>query len=150
MTNKLEENKPRRVPVSGLRDILNVMGKDPEFVYRFVEDVDENGTKIQAYIRGGYELTQVGKNSNVIVGEEAVYKSKRKEGGSIVRYPSGSNGKSLYLMQIKKEWHEEDQAAKMEHIDEVESLIKGKKTSEDNELGQYGKVTIEDGLAKSQ
>ena len=140
--NRLEENKMDRVPVSGMRDILTVMNKDENFVYRFVKDVDEQGSRIQRFLRGGYEFERVGRDSNISVGADAVYKSRRKDVGSIIRYPGDSHGTYLYLMKIRKDWYEEDQKAKQDKIDEVEDLMKGKKTSDENELGQYGSMRI--------
>ncbi len=144
-----KENKPRRVPVSGLRDILAVFGKDPAFVYRLIKDVNENGARIQQFIRGGYTLTEAGKDSDITVGEECVYQSKTRKGGSIVAFPAGE-GAFLYLVQIKKEWYDEDQEAKYRQIDEVEAQITGKHSEEDNELGQYGDIKINDGMAKRE
>ena len=138
--NRVTENKPRRVPVGGQRDILSVFGKSDEFEYRFVKDKVENGSRIQRFIRGGYDFTRTGKDSQIIIGEEAVYKSKHGR-GSIIRYPAGGE-EFLYLMEIRKEYYEEDQATKMDSINELESNIIGKKTSEDNELGQYGSVKL--------
>jgi len=137
--NRLTENKPRRVPVSGQRDILTVYGKDPGKEYRFVKDKDENGMRIQNFKRGGWEFTDP--KTGISVGEENVHKSK-KGTGSIVRYPAGE-GEWLYLMEIRKEWYEEDQVTKQELVNESESSIAGKKSSDDNELGQYGNVKVE-------
>ncbi len=143
--NRQTENKPARVPVSGLRDILSVYGKDPGKEYRFIVDNDENGMRIQTFKRGGWEFTQSGDHSSIQVGQECVYKSERSN-GSIVRQPSGTGKDGSvqynYLMEIKKEWFEEDKAAKNASIDETESAITGKVSSEDNELGQYGEVKI--------
>lgn len=137
--NRMTENKPRRVPVGGMRDILTVFGKDPDKHYRFVKDKTEGGSRIQRFIRGGYDFVRTGKDSQIIVGEEAVYKSKNGQ-GSIVRYPSGED--FLFLMEIPMEYYNEDQDAKMESIDELEASITGSRESDDNELGQYGNVKI--------
>lgn len=134
---KTEENKKfERVPVSGLRDILTVYDKDPNFHYRFVEDKDESGSRILKFKRGGYDFAD---SSLHEVGQESVYKSKKGE--SIVRVPTGG-GKFSYLMRIKKEWYEEDQRAKASKIDEIESVIKRTGTTDDKNFGQYGDVKI--------
>lgn len=140
--NRLEEEKFDRVPVSGMRDILTVLGKDPNFHYRFVKDTNEDGSRIQRFIRGGYEFERVGQNKDIQVGADAVYKSRRKGVGSIIRFPGDSHGTHLYLMRIKREWYDEDQGEKTRAIDEVESQITRKKSSDENELGQYGSVKI--------
>ena len=131
-------NKQQRVPVSGQRDILTVYGKDPSKEYRFVLDNNDGGLRIQQFIRGGWEFTDA---NTVTVGEENVWKSE-KSGGSVVRKPAGE-GKYLYLMEIRKEWYDEDQRSKAERIEESEASITGKRSPESNELGQYGEVKIE-------
>lgn len=137
--NRETSAKQTRVPVSGLRDILTVYGKDPTKKYRFVQDKGDNGMRIQNFKRGGWEFTDA--SGGIKVGQESVYKSERTT-GSIVRYPSGE-GYYSYLMEINKEWYDEDQAAKAEAIDELEETISGKRSSDDNKLGQYGDVSIE-------
>jgi len=136
-------NKPQRVPVSGQRDILTVYGKDSNKQYRFVKDNDEGGMRIQQYIRGGWNFTDP--SGGIIVGEENVHKSKKGE-GSIVRRPAGE-GQWLYLMEIKKEWYDEDQAAKAEVVNQSESAITGTR-SPDSDDGQYGSVKIKSAQGK--
>jgi hypothetical protein len=138
-TNRLTENKPDRVPVSGLRDILTVYGKDDRFKYRFVEDSDERGMRIMRFQRGGWTFTEAGEESDIIVGEECVYKSR--QGESIIRYATG-HARYSYLMQIPKELWTEDQKAKQDAITETEKTMTRRKHEDDNELGQYGKLKI--------
>lgn len=138
--NRQTENKPTRVPVSGIRDILAVYGKEPDKEYRFVKDTTEGGSRIQAFIRGGWQFTQGGDHSKIVVGDECVYKSEKGH-GSIIRYPAG-NDQYLFLMEIRKEWYEEDQANKAAHLDEIEAQMTRKRSEDDNELGQYGQVKI--------
>lgn len=133
------EKRPTRVPVSGLRDILTVLNKDPEYEYRFVTDGDDFGSRILKYKRGGYELVP---SDEVEVGEESVY--KQRDGGSIVRIPSG-NGKFLFLMKIRKEWYDEDQKGKQDQVDMIEQSMErniSPDEAEDHDLGQYGKVKV--------
>ena len=92
--------------------------------------------------RGGWTYArQDDMPGGISVGEESVYKSKKN--GSIIRFPSGE-GLFSYLMKIKKEWYDEDQAAKAQAIDDVEQTIigTGRPDGEENE-GQYGSVKIE-------
>ena len=142
--NRNEEAKLERTPVSGMRDLLSVLGKSPDKEYRFVKDNHEDGARIQTFMRGGWDFVRPGKDEEIKVGQSNVYRSKRpgKSAESIVRFPSGSDAEWLYLMQIKKEWYDEDQQAKIDNIRETESQIKGKRSSDDNELGQYGNVKV--------
>ena len=144
-TNRVTENKPNRVPVSGIRDILTVYGKDDRFKYRFVDDVDEKGMRIMRFTRGGWTFTEGGEHSDIVVGEECVYKTR--DGSSIIRFPSGQ-GRFSYLMQIPREIWDSDQKAKQDEIDEVEATItrpiamQSAINAEASGSGQYGKVTI--------
>jgi len=137
--NRETENKPNRVPVSGLRDILTVYGKNPDFSYRFVEDADERGSRIQRFLRGGWNFTRAGERDEISVGQECVYKSKQD--GSIVRYNTGG-GRYSYLMQIPMKLFKEDQRAKEASIAEQEQAIVGKRPTKGDELGQYGEVKL--------
>lgn len=135
-------NKPTRIPVSGVRDIMTVLGKDPDFEYRFVLDKQERGARMMRFDRGGWTFARNDDlHGGISVGEESVYKSKND--GSIIRYPTGE-GFFSYLMKIKKEWYDEDQAAKADAIDATEATIirAGRPDGEENE-GQYGTVKIE-------
>ncbi len=136
-----ERNKPTRIPVSGIRDIMTVLGKDPNFEYRFVLDKIEGGARIMRFNRGGWTFARNDDMpGGITVGTESVYKSKKD--GSIVRFPTGE-GYFSYLMKIKKEWYDEDQAAKADAIDAVEETIirAGRPDGEENK-GQYGSVKI--------
>lgn len=129
--------RPNRVPVSGHRDILTVVGKDDDFVYRWVLDKQEDGSRIQRFALAGYDFVQ---SENVRVGQDSVYQTKNV--GSIVRKPSG-DGQYLYLMRIPKEWYQEDQDAKARVISEKEGSIARERNPEDKgDDGQYGSVKI--------
>jgi hypothetical protein len=140
--NRQMENKPERVPVDGMRDVMTVHGKDPAYKYRWVTDTDEKGSRIWKFKRGGWELATLdSEESRIQVGQEAVYKSK--EDGSLVRLHTG-DGRYSYLMRIKKEWYDADQASKEENIAEMEAGITGTQTSQgDANHGQYGSVRFE-------
>lgn len=136
-----KSNKPRRVPVGGIRDIMTVYGKDPAFKYYWVKDAHEDGSRIARFKRGGYEFVrQENDRDEYVIGEEAVYKSKHN--GSIIRLPTG-NGEYSYLMRISMEFHLEDKAAKAEALLELEDQITGQGSSqgrEPNDEGVYGNV----------
>ena len=140
-------NKRRRVPVSGQRDILAVLNKDPNKHYRWVKAANENGMRIFKFKQAGYEFSDP-TETGLIVGEDLVSKSRREDGGSVISYQveNDKNGSPqyLYLMETKKEWYEEDQQLKQAELAELEdSMIRRNVTPDDNELGQYGNVKIE-------
>ena len=139
---KNEINKPTRIPVSGIRDIMTVLGKDPHFQYRFVLDKTEGGARIMRFDRGGWTFARMDDlPGGISVGTESVYKSKTD--GSLVRFPTGE-GYFSYLMKIKKEWFDEDQLAKLDAIDATEkSIIEAGRPDGEENKGQYGEVKIE-------
>ena len=139
--NRQTENKARRVPVSGMRDIMTVLNKEEGYSYRWVTDIDEKGSRIYKYKRGGWEMSPLETTEGeIIVGEEAVFRTENKE--DIIRLHVGA-GQFAYLMRIKKEWYDEDQKAKADAIDEVERTITQTGSSTGESFGQYGKVTID-------
>lgn len=134
MTNKESISKApsgrvARTPV-GQRNILTVKGKDPNYEYRIVNDVDDRVTQFQdaGYVIDGDEAVDVG--------------DKRASSGS--GYAPGSKkmfsvggGIKAFVMKIKKEWYDEDQAEKQRKADAQEASIKEKALS-----GTYGELKI--------
>lgn len=147
---KAAEGKPAtRVPVSGQRDIMSVFNKDKNFHYRWVVDLDERGSRILKFERAGYHFSPIEtEDQRLVVGEDAVYRSRKEDRDvSIIRLPTGG-GHFSYLMRIKKEWYNEDQEAKQLPIDEMEAQITGDLTPDGQskkDLGQYGSVSIKRG-----
>ena len=139
--NRQTENKDfERVPVSGMRDIMTVLNKEEGYEYRWINDTDEKGSRIYKFKRGGWELAPLQTSAGeVTVGEEAVYRSEGKD--DIVRLHVGA-GQFAYLMRIKQEWYDADQAAKQAEIDEVEATIAGTGSSTGQDFGQYGSIKI--------
>ena len=101
--------------------------KDPNFQYRFVNDV---GSRIHQMKEAGYELVT---DDDMVVGESRV--SDPTSQGSAKRVIS-KDGTVGYLMRQKKEWYEEDQAAKQAKNDELEQSMKNEATQQ----GYYGSI----------
>ena|SRR6185369_7166111 len=102
--------------------------KDPNFVYRFVNDT---GSRISNFQAAGYEFVE---DSSLVVGDSRVFDPS--DIGSSKRVTS-NDGTVSYLMRIKKEYYEEDQAAKAALVDETEQAMK-----RDASQGMYGKITV--------
>lgn len=126
--DKRENEVRQRVPVSGVRDVLTVYGKDPNYEYRFVNDASN---RIARFQRGGWEIV----TDDLEVGAPRVGVPESE--GSAVKVSVGG-GTQAYLMRIKKEWYDEDQKAKYAHLDEVEEAIYG----EVNKPGMYGEIKL--------
>lgn len=102
--------------------------KDPSYVYRFVNDT---GSRIQNFKAAGYEFVT---GDDLIVGDNRV--SDATDLGSAKRVIS-NDGTTSYLMRIKREWYEEDQASKAAAIKEQEAAMK-----QEASAGMYGKLNI--------
>lgn len=125
--SKAPVGRVTRTPV-GSRNILTVKGKDPNYEYRIVNDTDDRITQLQ---EAGYELVS---DEAVDVGDKRV--SQGTSVGSKKVFSVGQ-GIKAYVMRIKKEWYEEDQALKQRRVDAQESSIKEKALD-----GTYGKLDI--------
>lgn len=106
---------PRRTPINGVRSRLSVRGKEPGYEYRIVNDIDDRIAEFQEY---GWEVVS---DDKVKVGDKRVA-NPTSEGTP--KQISVGGGTKAYLMRIKKEFYEEDQAAKAKQVNELESSMK--------------------------
>lgn len=102
--------------------------KDPNYVYRFVNDT---GSRIANFQAAGYEFVQ---DSDLIVGDSRVFDPSDIGSGKRV---TSNDGTVSYLMRTKKEYYEEDQAAKAAQINDTEQAMK-----QEASQGMYGKLKI--------
>ena len=123
--------RPQRTPING-RNILTVTGKDPNYVYRIVNAV---GDRIQQFKEAGYELVN---GADVKVGERRLDSATAE--GSHAMAVVDKEGTKAFVMRIRKEWYEEDQAAKQAHVADLEQSIK-KDALANNDL-RSGKLEI--------
>jgi len=113
----------------GKRGRLTVASKDPNFVYRIVNDKDD-GARVAEMQEKGYEIV----THSTKIGDKRVGLPTKE--GTPTQINVGGGMKAV-LMRIKKEWYDEDRAAKDMEIDELEAGYKG--TMAD----AYGKVSID-------
>jgi len=120
----------RRTPVGTAKNILRISGGDPDFMYRVVNDT---GDRIEQLKERGYEIVQ---DTKVTVGTRRI-NNPTKEGTPV--QVSVGGGMKGFVMRIRKDWYDEDQAEKQRLVDEQEraTIEKAKKDSD------YGKVTVE-------
>lgn len=138
------EGGRKRTPLYEQRDKLTVKGKEPGYTYRWVNDVKE-GSRLQAFTEAGYEFVD---DAEIKVGDEMA--GRENQLGSKVSRVVGSDSTrkepvKAYLMRIKDDWYEEDQAAKQETINENEKGIVDRAGLSENEdmSGFYGKIKLE-------
>lgn len=126
-TSKAPSGRPQRTPV-GTRNVLTVKGKDPNYEYRIVNDVDD---RITQFLEAGYELVD---DEAVQVGDKRVNAASSL--GSKKEISVGQDVKAR-VMRIKREWYEEDQARKLSHVAEIERATKEKALD-----GTYGEFKV--------
>ena len=129
MTSRTPQKRVVRKPLSA-RGPLNISGeKDPNFHYRFVNDV---GSRVYNYQQAGYEIVTDG---DITVGDSRV--SDASDLGS-PRRVVGDQGTTSVLMRIPKEYFEADQVRKNEILDEQDQAMKQQATKDLD----YGKIQI--------
>ena len=131
MAKRRNANERKRVPVGGNRDILTVKGKDKNYVYRWVNDVDG---RIQKFVAAGYD--QVYMNDGMEVGAEDIKQGTNV--GTVVNKSVG-HGITAYLMRILKEYYKEDQESKAAAVNRSEEIIY---ENVDRLSGKYGEIKI--------
>jgi hypothetical protein len=125
--SKAPASRVTRTPVSA-RNKLTVKGKDPAYVYRVVNDVDD---RVAQFLEGGYEV--VSKEGHD-VGDKRVSSGTAIGSGQTFSHGQGIKG---HLMRIPRELYEEDQAAKSRFINQQESSIKEQALD-----GNYGTIEL--------
>ena len=122
--NRIENS---RIPLHEQRDNMSVFDRDPNYHYRWVNDVDQ-GQRVMRFQKAGYEVVQ----DKVQVGDAAVEQDLNKTSSVNEKYVGG-NMKAV-LMRIPKDWFEEDQAAKAAKVDALEATMR------QENLGKYGEI----------
>ena len=93
--------------------------------------INDEGDRLEVAQRGGYEFVYDKRDSKAHVGEavESGNTSIDSRISKIVdKTPRMGGERRAYLMQIKQEFYEEDQKAKMAKVDEIADTIKHGKT----------------------
>jgi hypothetical protein len=124
---KAPVNRVRRSPVEG-RNKLKVYGKDPNFAYRIANDTDD---RILTLLEEGWEIDP---SEAIRVGDSKLVDDSRGIGKT--RQVSVGQGIKAVLLRKRKDWFDEDQAAKQEYVNKLEQAMRP------NPDGQYGKVEI--------
>ncbi|MEB3214047.1 MAG: hypothetical protein VKL39_22050 [Leptolyngbyaceae bacterium] len=129
--NESTNKRPTRAKINGVRNVLNVSGKDPNYQYRIVNDT---GDRVAMMQERGYEVVT---DPTVRIGERRINNPTQE--GSVVAASVGGGIKGV-LMRIKKEWYEEDAADKQAIVNQTEgAMVKQAKE------GHYGKLEINSG-----
>lgn len=123
---KEPSGRPARTPV-GRRNILTVKGKDANYEYRIVNDEYD---RVDTFKDAGWEVVS---NSDVSVGDKRVGQTTATGSAAMLSVGQGMKG---VVMRIKKEWYDEDQAAKRADAKAREQSTKSDATNG----ADYGKI----------
>lgn len=121
--NDVKRKGKMRVPLGGLRQKLAVPDRLKDSAHNF-RIFNDNGARLQEALDAGYEFVY---DKGTDDADE--YKGTKDGIGTKVSYHvgPGPDGKPMkgYLMKIRKDWYEEDQAEKQKIVDDIDRAIKG-------------------------
>lgn len=122
------KNRPNRTPIH-MRNVMTVKSQDANKVLRWVNDTDD---RVQAFKDAGYTVvqraTQVGDNRA----------DTAKQLGSAVERPVGGGGRAV-LMEIDKDFYQQDQADKEKRIKTTEESMFPKVDTQEQARSFYGR-----------
>lgn len=123
-----EANRRTRTPVAdSLRSRMGVKGKDPNYEYRWVNDTPG---RIDSYKEAEWEVVT---DDNIVVGERRINAPSQQGTPKTV---AAGQGITAVLMKIKKEYYDEDQAAKHAKVHQLTQ----NKLDEAKNSGDYGTI----------
>ena len=130
----------KRVPLGTIRTKLQV---EPIEGYKF-RWVNDEENRIPQAEQGGYEFTTYDELAGRPIGQHDTAPTSVEMGSKVSKVVgTQENGAPLtaYLMKIKQEWYDEDQAEKQKYIDAVEQgLINLEGVPESDSM--YGEIKI--------
>jgi hypothetical protein len=124
---KAPQRRAKRTKI-GQRNVLNVEGKDPNYAYRIVNDTGDRVLQLQ---NEDWEICEA---AELQIGDRRLGNPSTVSSKAEVSVGGGVKG---YVMRKRIEWHEEDQAAKQEYVNQTEAATKQEATD-----GNYGKLDL--------
>lgn len=109
------QTRPQRVALHEQRDKMTVANRDPDYAYRWVNDVED---RVDRFKLGGYIL----ENDPKQIGDSATEQGINRT-SSITEKFVGNKTKAV-LMKIHKDLYEADQLAKQKVVDESDAAMK--------------------------
>jgi hypothetical protein len=119
-----EEGRSKRVPLGVARSRLSVAGRQG-YVRRWIND---NEGRLQMAQDGGYQFVQ--DDAVKQIGDQDVANENRDLGSRVSRVVNQTTGQRAYLMEIKADFYEEDQHAKVKKVEETDRRIRKGKLEE--------------------
>lgn len=123
----------RRERIADAKRKINVKGKNPDFEYRVVNDI-ENGQRIQQFLDLGWTI-----DTKTTAGDKQVNQGSKEGTPNQI---SVGLGTKAFVMKIPKEIYADDQAIKAEEIDRLEAGLKPS--------GTYGSIKFDKSEVKAR
>lgn len=123
---KTARQRPKRTSHNGRQDVLFVEGKEADMEYRIVNDTPGRVAQMTSM---GWELAD---------GDEKLISAKDDTKDDDKRKFVGGDTNAV-LMRMPKDWYEEYQKEKQQHVDRIEKTAS---KTPDGIKGGYGKVEI--------
>lgn len=132
-----ETGRAARVPFGVARSKLSVPGR-PGYVRRWVNDAEG---RLQQAEQGGYQFA---KDDSLQIGVQDVDNVNRDLGARVSRVVDKTTGQKAYLMEIKKEFYDEDQATKAAALKVTEKqILEGRIGDTDSRYVPKGGISIQ-------
>lgn len=112
--------RKERIPLGTPRRKLSFDNQDPNYVYRWVNDAPG---RLQSAEAGGYEYVTIAEAQSG-VGDSDMRNEDTGMGEKINAVVDRRTGQRAYLMKIKRQWYEEDQAEKSKSLDEFDDQLR--------------------------
>lgn len=122
-----EQGRNTRVPLGVARSKLSVAGR-PGYVRRWINDTEG---RLQMAEQGGYQFAE---GPKLQIGAPDIDNQNRDLGARISRVVDKTTGQKAYLMEIKAEFYQEDQRAKIARVEEVDNRIRKGKLEQVDEM----------------
>jgi len=125
----------KRIPLREQRRLLDIPDKDPNFVYRLVNDVNN---RISSMRDSGYEI--IDRTGQEIEDFDVRIQDSASKNSALCQ--SVGSGITAYVMRKPKEWYDEDKEKELEEIKKKEkaTLTKDEGGKEIKDL--YGEIKI--------
>jgi len=115
-----KKERTARIPLGTPRRKLSFDNQDPNYVYRWINDAPG---RLQNAEVGGYEYVTTDEAQSGI-GDEDMRNEDTGMGEKISAVVDSRTGKKAYLMKIKRQWYEEDQAEKQRPLNEFDDQLR--------------------------
>jgi hypothetical protein len=106
-----ERTRVKRTPI-GQRNKLSVADKDPNYHYRIV---NKNVGRVEQFLEQGYEIVP-----NTKIGDKRIDTPSTLGSASEIAV---GGGQTAVLLRQRKDWYDEDQAAKQKAINDLEATM---------------------------